>query len=272
VRSTLTAALSLWANPMIDAATSESDFRLEDLRKTSTTIYVAVSLDQLPFVRPLLQLFFEQAVMLLAQALPGPEERHKVLFLLDEFASLGRMEVLKSSLAFLAGFGVRVCTIVQGLGQLDDLYGRAGRESILQNCALQVFFAANDETTARHVSERLGIRTIRTQTRSFAGGSRLPTKTYGQLGRPLLRPEEVRELGAGELLLFREGMPAVRGRKIRYYRERAFAERGAPPADVPSLDVGAESLCPALCFLVPDVDSMPDSESAVPDKVVLKTG
>jgi type IV secretion system protein VirD4 len=236
VRSTLTAALSLWANPMIDAATSESDFRLEDLRKTATTIYVAVSLDQLPFIRPLLHLFFEQAVMLLAQALPGPQERHKVLFLLDEFASLGRMDVLKSSLAFLAGFGVRVCTIVQGLGQLDDLYGRAGRESILQNCALQMFFAANDETTAWYVSERLGATTIRTQTLSFAGASRFATKTYGHAGRPLLRAEEVRELGPEELLLFREGMPAVRGRKIRYFCEGGIAERRAPAAEVPKLE------------------------------------
>jgi hypothetical protein len=58
------------------------------------------------------------------------------------------MDVLKDALAFLAGYGVRICTLVQGLGQLDDLYGRGGREAILQRSALQVFFAANDESTA----------------------------------------------------------------------------------------------------------------------------
>jgi type IV secretion system protein VirD4 len=237
VRSTLTAALSLWANPVIDAATSASDFSLADLRKRPTTIYVAVSLDQLPFVMKLLNLFFEQAVTLLAQSLPGPGEPEKVLFLLDEFASLGRMDVLKSSLAFLAGYGVRVCTIVQGLGQLEELYGRSGRESILQNSALQVFFAANDETTARHISERLGTRTIRTETRSFAGGSRFATKSYGHASRALLLPEEVRELGAEEMLLFQEGVPAVRGRKIRYYKNFAFKGRGRPAAEVPQLGI-----------------------------------
>jgi type IV secretion system protein VirD4 len=237
VRSTLTAALSLWANPVIDAATSKSDFHLADLRKRPTTVYVAVSLDQLPFVMKLLNLFFEQAVTLLAQQVPGPKEPHQVLFLLDEFASLGRMDVLKSSLAFLAGYGVRVCTIVQGLGQLDDLYGRAGRESILQNSALQVFFAANDETTSRHISDRLGTKTIRTETRSFAAGSRFATKSYGFASRALLLPEEVRQLGPEEALFFKEGIRAVRGRKIQYYRDPALQDRRAPAAEVPKLEL-----------------------------------
>jgi hypothetical protein len=142
-----------------------------------TTVYVAVSLDQLPFVMRLLNLFFQQAVTLLAQSMPTPDEPHPVLFLLDEFASLGRMDVLKESLAFLAGYGVRVCTIVQGLGQLDELYGRSGRESILQNSAIQA---------ARYVSDRLGTKTIRTLSRTFPGGGRLATKTYGTAGCALL--------------------------------------------------------------------------------------
>jgi type IV secretion system protein VirD4 len=169
--------------------------------------------------------------------MPTKEEPYPVLFLLDEFASLGRMDVLKDSLAFLAGYRVRICTIVQGLSQLDGLYGRTGRESILQNSALQVFFAANDESTARYVSERLGTKTIQTVSRNVLSGGKGSSKTYGFAGRALLLPEEVRELGAEEALVFKEGIPAVRGRKIRYYRDRAFADRRAPAAEVPELQI-----------------------------------
>jgi type IV secretion system protein VirD4 len=235
VRSTLASALQLWANPMIDAATSASDFDLRDLRRTPTTIYVAVSLDQLPAVARLLNLFFQQAVSLLAERTPGPDEPHRVLVLLDEFASLGRMDVLKDSLAFLAGYGVRICTIVQGLGQLDALYGRAEREGILQNSAIQVFFAANDDTTARYVSARLGTRTIPTVSRSCPGGSRLATKTFGETTRALLLPEEVRQLGSEEALLFKEGILPARARKIRFYAEPAFRSRQVGPIGTPVL-------------------------------------
>jgi type IV secretion system protein VirD4 len=237
VRSTLTAALQLWANPMIDAATSASDFDLRDLRRIPTTIYVAVSLDQLPSVSRLLNLFFQQAVSLLAERTPEPDERHRVLVLLDEFASLGRMDVLKDSLAFLAGYGVRICTIVQGLSQLDGLYGREEREGIVQNSAIQLFFAPNDQTTARYVSEQLGTRTIRTVTRTSPRGGRLESRTYGETRRALLLPEEVRQLGSEEVIVFKEGVPPVRGSKIRYYRDRRFSERCLREKVPPRLDV-----------------------------------
>jgi type IV secretion system protein VirD4 len=178
---------------MVDAATAASDFDLADLRRRPTTIYVAVSLDQLTSAARLLNLFLQQAISLLTERLPGSDERHRVLLLLDEFTSLGRMDVLKDSLAFLAGYGVRICTIVQGLGQLDDLYGRAGREAILQNSALQVLFAPTmirPRATFRSGLEQRRFAPCRGA--SQAEGS----KTYGSTGRALLLPEEVRGLRA----------------------------------------------------------------------------
>jgi type IV secretion system protein VirD4 len=201
------------------------------------TIYVAVSLDQLAPLARLLNLFFQQAISLLTERLPERDERHQVLFLLDEFASLGRMDVLKDSLAFLAGYGVRICTIVQGLGQLDDLYGRAGRESILQNSALQVLFAANDDTTAHYISERLGTQTIRTVARSVPGSGLRGSKTYSSAPRQLLLPEEVRQLGPREALVFKEGARAVRGAKIRYHEEPELRARCRRAAAVPTLEL-----------------------------------
>ena len=123
---------------------------------------------------------------------------------------------------------------MQGLGQLDDLYGRAGREAIFQNSALQVVFAANDEMTARYVSERLGTQTVQTVSRSVRGGG-FATKLYGSTARPLLLPEEVRELGAEEAILFKEGARAIRARKIRFFRERAFTERRCSAIAVPEV-------------------------------------
>jgi type IV secretion system protein VirD4 len=236
VRSTLTAALNLWANPVIDAATSESDFDLGDLRRKPITVYVAVSLDQLPSLAPLLSLFFQQAMAILAQARPGPDEPHQVLFLLDEFASLGRMDVLKDSLAFLRGFAVRICTILQGLGQLDDIYGRAGRESILQNSGLQLLYTANDDTTAEYASERCGTKTIQTMSRNVSTDGR-SSRTYSYTGRKLMLSEEVRQLGTEEALLFKEAMRPARVAKVRHYKDRRFRKRLLPPVEVPQMEL-----------------------------------
>ena len=62
VRSSLTAALNLRANPVIDAATSASDFNVANLRRTPMSIYVGVKQNQLDTLAPILGLFFQQCV------------------------------------------------------------------------------------------------------------------------------------------------------------------------------------------------------------------
>ena len=124
-----------------------------------TSIYIGVKQNQLKMMAPLIGWFFQQCVDILGRDLPSAEEKHEVLLMIDEFASLGHMEIIENALAFLAGYKIRLVLIVQGLGQLHDLYDK-GAENILQNCAVQVYFAANDETTAVYVSKRLGTKTI----------------------------------------------------------------------------------------------------------------
>lgn len=238
VRSNLTAALNLWANPVIDAATSASDFDLNDLRRRPMTIYVGVKQNQLVTLAPLLGLFFQLCVDVLGRDLPGPDEPHPVLLLIDEFASLGRLPVIESAMAFLAGYNVRLVNIIQGLSQLEHHYGSA-RDSILQNSAVQVYFAPNDDATARYVSGRLGTKTIRTTSRSDPGGFGWATKTSGYASRDLMLPEEVRQLKGIQQIVFKEGARPAKTKKIRYYSDKHFRARLLPPAPVPKINLSS---------------------------------
>ena len=236
VKSNLTAALNLWANPVIDAATASSDFQLTDLRRKPMTIYVGVTLNQLSFLSRLLNLFFQQTVDVLSRQAPRDDESVHVMLLIDEFASLGRMDTVSKAMAFLAGFNVRMVNIVQGLGQLDQLYGHA-RQDILQNSSLQLYFSANDETTANYVSKRLGTRTIRTHSRTDPGGFGWASKSSSWAPRDLMLPEEVRQLKSSREILFKESERPVLAKKIRYYSDPVFRHRIQPPAAVPLLKV-----------------------------------
>ena len=241
VRSNLTAALNLWANPVIDTATAASDFELTDLRRKPITIYVGVKQNQLDTLAPILGLFFQQCVDVLGRDLPGNDEPHSVLLLIDEFASLGRLPVIESAMAFLAGYNVRLLNIIQGLSQLDHHYGPA-KDSILQNSAIQVYFAPNDEQTARYISQRLGTKTIRTASRSDPGGFGWATKTSGYASRDFLLPEQVRQLKDTEQIVFKEGARPAKARKIRYYRDKQFKSRLHAPSVVPPLALVAHAL------------------------------
>ncbi len=237
VKSNLTGALNLWANPVLDAATAHSDFDLRDLRRQRITIYVAIAKNQVKTFRRILNLFFQLTVNVLQRELPRSDEPYKVLMLVDEFAALGRMDVVADSLADLAGYGVRMVNIIQGLSQLDQHYRREGRESMTQNSAIQVYFAANDETTAKYVSERLGTKTIRTLAKSDPGGLSPTTHMTSYTKRDLMLPEEVRRLPDDREIVFVEGARPVLARKIRYYKDKAFKSRLLPPVTVPTLPI-----------------------------------
>jgi len=233
VRTSLNSALGLWASPVVDAATSRSDFSLGDLRRRRTSIYVGVAHSQMSALRPLLSLFFQQVIGKLSETQPGPDEPHKVLVLLDEFASLGKMESIASAVTMLAGYGGRLMFVLQGLGTLAQNYGREGGDVIVQNCAKQIFFAPNDETTARYVVSRLGRKTVRQSSRSVTKGS--VSRQTSETGRDLMMPQELRTLRAGEEIVFAEGASPVRAKKIIYFEDKAFKSRLLDTPEVPSL-------------------------------------
>ena len=177
--------------------------------------------DTLLTLAPLLSLFFQQAVATLSQALPGQDEPHDVLFMIDEFPMLGQMESLAKGLALLAGYKIRIVLITQGLGQLKEIYGPAGQESILQNCALQVFFASNDDSTTNYVSARLGTKTVPTKSRSQSQDWTSASTSTSYIARPLLSPDDVRRLPPDQAILFKEGGRPVLAQKITVLRRQA---------------------------------------------------
>ena len=106
----------------------------------------------------------------MTRAEPGRDQPHKVLFLLDEFPALGRMEPIVEPMPVVAGYGMKLAIVVQGLAQLDHLYEESGRNVLLANAAHQLVLAANDHATATFVSR--GARDVgRSATRRRAGST-----------------------------------------------------------------------------------------------------
>ncbi|WP_419633790.1 type IV secretory system conjugative DNA transfer family protein, partial [Thiolapillus sp.] len=173
IRKTFTARLELWANPVIDAATSTNDFDLRDLRKKAMSIYVAITPDDLDRLAPITNLFFQQVIDLNIRELPDYENpdseyKHQVLMLMDEFTSLGRLNSLFKGVSFIAGFGLRLLPIIQSPSQLRDqkLYGVEGANTFMENHALRIVFPPKDHKIAEEISNTLGFETVKSRSRS----------------------------------------------------------------------------------------------------------
>lgn len=236
VKQTITSRLGLWINPRVCAATEASDFDLRDLRERRISLYLCVSPDNLARVAPLYNLLLQQLVDLNTRELPTPD-RHavQVLMLMDEFARLGHAAVIARGFSYVAGYGLRLLPVLQSPAQLRAEYGADLAEEIMANCGVEIAFAPKELKVAQELSERLGYWTYQGRSRSrpsgLSGGHRSVSESDQR--RALMLPQELVQMPPGRLIVLRAGMPPVRGRKIVYWRERAFAKRVLPPPSVP---------------------------------------
>jgi type IV secretion system protein VirD4 len=246
IRKTFTSRLDLWLNPILDAATAESDFDLRALRQQPMSIYVGVNPDDLHRLRPVLNLFFQQAIGLQTRELPerNPALKHQVMMLLDEFTALGRIPIIAEAISYLPGYNVRVVLVIQTPAQLREVYGIHNAETMLKSLAARIVFAPKDFADAREISDELGFTTVpvRTVSKPLGAnferrGSRSRSQTVSQQRRALLLPQEVKELGTEEAIVFYEGLRPISCRKIRYFTDRRFRKRLLPPPALP-LPVG----------------------------------
>jgi type IV secretion system protein VirD4 len=242
IRKTFTSRLDLWLNPILDAATSGNDFDLRELRSKPISIYVGVNPDDLHRLRPVLALFFQQAIGLQTRTLPehDPALNRQVLMLLDEFTALGRIPIIAESISYLPGYNVRVLLVIQTPAQLREVYGAYGAEIMLKSLGARIVFAPKDFADAREISEELGNTTVQVKTRSTpvfdfsdARARRSGTVSVSDQRRALLLPQEVKGLGTEEALVFYEGLRPIACRKIRYYADRRFMVRLLPAPTMP---------------------------------------
>jgi type IV secretion system protein VirD4 len=155
--------------------------------------------------------------------------------MLDEFPALGRLDFFESALAFMAGYGIRAYLIAQSLNQIAKAYGE--NSSILDNCHVRIAFAANDERTAKRISDALGTATELRAQRNYAGHRLAPWLGHVMISRqetarPLLTPGEVMQLPQDEAIVLVSGFPPIRAKKLRHYEDENFIARSSAPAQL----------------------------------------
>ena len=179
--------------------------------------------------------------------------------LLDEFTALGRIPIIAEAISYLPGYNVRVVLVIQSLAQLREVYGMHNAEVMLKSLAVRIVFAPKDFSDAREISDELGFMTVRARSVSRPvglsfekRGGRGQSQTISEQRRALLLPQEVKELGPEEALVFYEGLRPIRCSKVRYFEDRRFRRHLLPPPVVPLPGLGRP---PKVTRRVPDSEA-----------------
>jgi type IV secretion system protein VirD4 len=262
VLSTAKTALTLYSDPLVAQNTSASDFTIDDLvnYQKPVSLYLVVPPSDKIRLRPLIRLMFTMVVNRLTErmAFDGAEQKrnkHRLLFLIDEFPSLNRMEIFADALSYMAGYGLKAYLITQDIRQIVDAYGQ--NESIVSNCHVRVAYAPNQVETAELLSKMTGTTTVQKASFNFSGSRFAPLMSHvsgsvDHVERPLMTPDEVMRLrppqksgdGAseqivapGDMLIFVSGHFPILGMQMLYFFDPELRRRAAiPPPVLQALD------------------------------------
>lgn len=232
--------LLIFQNPRVDLATSANDFDLREVRRERMSIYFKVPPNKLKEGSVLVNLFFDQLLNLNTRVLPSQDKtlKHQCLVLLDEMTSIGRVAMIAQAVSYMAGYNMRLLTIIQNKSQLEDAYGKAGALTLLSNHALMVMYAPSPtvQSDAQEYSEMLGYETVKSRSRTASMNSS-STSTSDQR-RALMLPQEIRELGQTREIVSLENCKPILCDKIRYYEDPDFTRRAnLPPPTIPKQDI-----------------------------------
>jgi type IV secretion system protein VirD4 len=162
----------------------------------------------------------------------APLARKRVLFLLDEFPALKRMDRIADGLATLRKYRVWLWPIIQNIGQLKELYSR-NWQTFLSNAGMKQFIGAGDMETAQYVSDLCGEGTIKVISKGPNG------KTESETVRRLATPEEVMRMDKRYQIVFFDNLKPMLLRRTAYWLRpglRGKFERNPYQAGTPDLD------------------------------------
>ena len=254
VLSTANSFLNLYRDNVLSENLSVSDFRIKQLMNMDdpVSLYVVTQPSDKQRIQPLVRLMVNLVLRLLADKMEFEDGRsvkgyaHKLLLMLDEFPSLGKLEIMQESLAFVAGYGMKCYLIVQDMAQLYSLYGKD--ESISSNCHVQNFYASQNKDTCQLISERCGTTTILHENISLSGTGLKTSrsKSMQETSRPLLTIDEIMHLPGpkkdangnvvepGKMLITVAGFPAIYGIQPLYFQDPVLLDRAKVHAPLDS--------------------------------------
>ncbi|MEM6887569.1 MAG: type IV secretory system conjugative DNA transfer family protein [Pseudomonadota bacterium] len=137
--------------------TSEHTLKIEDLQQAANGVsaFVVLPARLMKTHSRWMRVILNLTVARLEAAAKPNNERKPVLAILDEFPVLGHLSIIENAIGYMAGFGLKIWSIIQDLSQLKRDYPNSW-ETFLGNAGMIQCFGNSDQTTLDYISKRLG--------------------------------------------------------------------------------------------------------------------
>lgn len=189
--------------------TSEKDFT--PARIETNNCFVVVDDSKLKLYSPLLHIITAQSLEYFSQR--SNQNQHTILFCLDEFASLGKMEIT-DALRKLRKKHVRIMMLTQSMADIDLIYGHDERMAMMNNYRFKVVLGASDTDTQEYFAKLIGYQD--TKRHSTSSNANQTTHTESEAKEWVIEPADLDRLKKDLILLHPDGH--IRLKKNFYYK------------------------------------------------------
>lgn len=162
------------------------------------------------------------------------DPRARRLFLIDEAAKLGAMDILANIRDRGRSRGLHLMMFYQTPGEIVKLWGRAGMTSWKDGCSATIMGPVSSRDSAGEISAMIGTRTLRVKTESTSSSSQTMSPMAGQVSVssqeqlrdvPLLSPTAVSQLPRHASIIKVPGEKAILASKAIWFTREGMRDR-----------------------------------------------
>ncbi len=238
-----------YSDTLVADATSKSDFDIKQLMNLEKpcSLFMVVQPEDKDALKPVVRLLINRILRMLAADMHFQGGRsingfnHRLLLMIDEMPTLGKLDILQEALGYMAGYGLKAFMVTQDITQLKDNYG--DKESIRANCQVKMYYATSNEETAREMSAEFGTTTRIKESVSISGEGfkKSRSRSIQETARPLLSVDECMNLRgaitaengdiikAGAMAIKATGFPGIMGEQPLYFQNPELLRRAQLP-------------------------------------------
>jgi len=161
------------------------------------------------------------------------EAKPFVLYM-DELANIGKIPHYAEHISLVRGQGIALIQAIQSLSQLSAVYDQQDAQTIVANSTTKIFYPGMGKPECEYASQLLGTTTVTVKSKSLSA-ERSQTTHENVTKRPLMNPEDIRQLKRGDLIVVSGNLPPMLVHNTPYYQQALLVEL----ADLPVQQVPA---------------------------------
>ena len=225
VLSTLQSRTHVFSSERLQETISSTTFTKEDILSDNVSVYVIVPVEHLVAYASWMRTTITSIYGLITRDAHKRtvKPKHRILFMLDEFANLGKIKEILEGFSIGAGFGISFWIILQDFSQLKEKYNDAWNSFVANADVIQVF-AIQDQFSCDQVKGFMGETTV-WQRKLNKKDDKSVQESVDEETRPLMSSDEIRRLHPDmQILFYRPHLP-IQAKKIKFFQDPMFKDR-----------------------------------------------